>query len=102
MWTGCVSAVPRVDAGLLRVAREAQLDADSERLQVGYEAYRKRCAGCHQLVPPGDQATDVWPRLVDEHRDRLDLTDTEAAHILLYLQAGRLALEQRLAPVTGD
>ena len=95
---GCVSAVPRVDEGLVQVAREGRLDADAARLQAGYEAYRGRCAGCHQLTPPGDEPGDVWLKVVADHRDPLQLTDDEAAQILLYLQAGRLAAESRDTP----
>jgi mono/diheme cytochrome c family protein len=99
---GCVSTVPRVDTGLVQIARQAQFDADTERLQAGYEAYRNRCVGCHQLVPPGEHAVDAWPALVADHRDRFQLTDSEAALIALYLQAGRLAHEQRMEPREGD
>jgi hypothetical protein len=90
---GCFSAVPRVDAGLVRVAREAHLEADRECLLAGYEAYRSRCTGCHQLVPPGDHDVGAWPALVGEHRERIELTDAEVEAIVAYLQAGRLVRE---------
>lgn len=96
---GCVSAVPRVDEGLVQVAREGRLDADAARLQAGYEAYRGRCSGCHQLTPPGNEPVGVWPTVVADHRERLQLTDDEAGLILLYLQAGRLAADRLATPV---
>jgi len=88
---GCVSAVPRVDAGLVQSAREAQLDADTDRLQAGYEAFRMRCTGCHQLTAPAEREVEVWPVVVADHRERLVLTDDEAELIVLYLQAARIA-----------
>jgi len=102
---GCVSAVPRVDEGLVQVALDGRLDADTAGLQAGYEAYRGRCSGCHQLTPPGNEPVDVWPTVVAEHRERLELTDDEAGLILLYLQAGRLAAEMnatRTNPPAAD
>ncbi len=90
---GCLSAVPRVDAGLVNAAREAELDADVDRLAQGYETYRARCAGCHQLVVPGERAVEDWPVVVEGHRQRLALTDAEVEVITTYLQAGRALAE---------
>ena len=97
---GCVSAIPRVDAGLVRAAREVQRDADAGRLRAGYDAYRSRCAGCHHLVPPANHSADTWPALVTDHEDRLELTDSEVDSIVLYLQAGRLVQESSPADAT--
>lgn len=95
---GCISAVPRVDENLVGAARGAAIEADVHRLEEGYEAYRTRCAGCHQLVPPGERSVEEWPVTVEDHRQRLELTDAEVEAITAYLQAGRAVHEGRQVP----
>jgi hypothetical protein len=59
--------------------------ANRGEMTEGERSYRAGCVSCHRLYKPASKTADQWREIVEDHRDRLDLSDGEAANILQFL-----------------
>jgi len=51
----------------------------------GAALYRRKCAFCHSLVPPGNKSDREWPEILAAHDSRVRLSAEERSRMLDYL-----------------
>jgi len=51
----------------------------------GAALYRRKCASCHNPVPPGNKSDREWPEILAAHDSRVRLSAEERNRILDYL-----------------
>ena len=56
-----------------------------DSLEAGRTAYVRRCSGCHNLRLPESQASDNWPRIIDEMGQKAHLVPGEKELITAFL-----------------
>lgn len=82
---GCAAALARPTADDVRRATMRWPDATMAELEHGRELYVARCASCHHLYLPRDEAVSKWPAVLDDMGARAHLSPDERQAIERFL-----------------
>lgn len=86
---GCAAGLPEPTAAQVAAAASRGQTVSLEELRRGRSLYAERCSGCHALKHPTEHPPDVWPREVEEMREKqgVRLSAAEIGFIVSYLSS---------------
>lgn len=83
--SACSASIPAPNAADVDRAQQRWPTASLAELEQGRSMYRSRCGNCHTSYSPGRYSPDEWPEIVDEMRERAELTADQHDQIVRYL-----------------